>query len=215
MKKITFRLAILFITVSFFSCNEISVAEFVLTDDNTPLHNISYKYWYPSKSKKLKKDDIFVVENAKKGLKKKLWMITSFKGDSKKPQIITFRPETIYLRRKEFSNGNFIFQATSWESGKNISLFLGGFINDSTMQLYGFNDEAMKFGSQSSLLAAIRNHVIVEKDNIKFDSIASTNHKKEILAFIEELDNSKYYEEEIVTLIGTNDIDKINSLLKE
>lgn len=208
MKKGIFSLIVFFIATSFYSCNEITVAEFVFTDNNTPLHNISYKYWYPSESKMLKSDDIFVVENAKKGLQKRLWMITPFDKNPKKY-------EAIYLRRKKIADKRYMLQATSWEAGKNISLFLGSIVNDSTMQFYGFNDEAIAFGSQSSSLAGISDHVIVEKDNINFDSIASINHKKEILEFIKELDNSKYYEEEIVTLVGTNDIEKLKSLLKE
>jgi hypothetical protein len=208
MKKGIFSFIVLFLAISFHSCNEITVAEFVLSDDNTPLHNISYKYWYPSESKKLKKNNILVVENAKKDLKKRLWMVTPFDNNAKKNEVI-------YLRRKEVSDKRYILQATSWETRKSISLFIGGVINDSTIQFYGFNDEAMAFGSQSSSIAGIQNHVIVEKNNIKFDSIASINHRKEILEFIKELDNSKYYEEEIVTLVGTNDIEKIKSLLKE
>jgi hypothetical protein len=208
MKKKFFILSIIVNAVFFYSCNEITVDNFVLTDENTPLHNVSYKYWYPKDSKSLKKEDIFVVKEAKKGAKKKLWMITPFESKTKKT-------ETIYLRRRDMSKGNFVFQSTLWDTGKNISLFLGSIVNDSTIQFYGYNDAAMEYASKSNLLDGIKEHVLIKNDKISFDSIAATNHKEEILNFIKALNDTTYQEEDIVVLIGTNNIEKVKALLSK
>ncbi|MFD2587900.1 hypothetical protein ACFSQJ_13220 [Croceitalea marina] len=207
MKKAVHILGLLLPIVLFYACNEITADDFVLTDHNTPLHNISYKYWYPKTGKTLKKDEVFVVKAAKKGDQKKLWIVTSYGNTSKKA-------EPIYLRRKKMENGNFVFQVTSWDTGKNISLFLGNMVNDSTIHFFGYTDAAMEYAAKSNLLNDFKGHVLVKKDKISFDSIAANDHKAAILDFITSLSDATY-EEDIIVFTGTNNERKITSLISQ
>jgi hypothetical protein len=198
----------LFLAISFYSCNEITVAQFVLTDENTAFHNISNKYWYQAGEKNLRPSDIFVIENANPNAQKKVWKITPFTVSAK-------NNDALYIRRKNIGQNKLVFQTTLWEKGKKISLFNGTIHNDSTMHFYGFNKAAMELISKSYLSDELKRHTLFNTDNIHFDSIASTDYKDEIINFIKTLSKEQYREEEIIIVNGTNDLDKINALLKK
>jgi len=186
MRKISIGFFIILFTSLFISCNAIVADEPVLTDENSSSYAIPYKYWYPLSSKNLQREDVFVVEDTDSLIQKKQWELNPFVKNSEKKK-------TMYLRRKKSKRKHYIFQVAFSEKNKQIGLFLGKKKNDSTIQLYAYNDLAMEFAANGDLKQLFKDHVTIKRDEVSFDSIAAIDLKPDILDFVTALDNSKYF----------------------